>query len=263
MTEGATAVYLYGVIRDGDAVVLDVPPISGEGPVYTIPHRGLAAVVSDVVGEFPLPRYELTRKNVRGHQAVVDRVMQTSDILPTRLGTVLRSPQSVVEDLLEKRWAELGGALERIAGCVELGLKVTWTELQRVFREIVAADRDLRALRDRLAKHPRAVTLEARLELGGRAAQALAAKVEREADELVAALEPQALSVCRNEPISELMVLNVAFLVDRRRIEAFEAAVQDLDRANGERVDFLLAGPLPPYTFVGLNGTADEPRRAR
>ncbi len=262
MTEEAAAVYLYGVIRDGAAVVLDVPPISGEGPVYTIPHRGLAAVVSDVVGESPLPRYELTRKNVRGHQAVVDGVMRTSDILPTRLGTVLPSAQAVVEELLEKRWAELGRLLERVAGRVELGLKVSWTDLQRVFREIVAADRDLRALRDRLAKHPRAVTHEARLELGGRAAQALAAKREGEADELVAALEPQAVSVRRNDPISELMVLNAAFLVDRRRTEAFEAAVEDLDRANGGRLGFLLAGPLPPYNFVGLNGAVDERKQA-
>lgn len=263
MTEGATAVYLYGVIRDGDAVVLDVPPISGEGPVYTIPHRGLAAVVSAVVGEFPLPRYELTRKNVRGHQAVIDGVMQTSDILPTRLGTVLPSAQSVVEELLEKRWAELGQVLERIAGCVEFALKVSWTDLQRVFCELVAADRDLRARRDRLLKHPRAATHDARLELGGRAARALVAKVAGEADELVAALEPQAVSVCQKDPISELMVLNAAFLVDRRRTETFEATVQELDRANGGRLDFLLAGPLPPYNFVGLDGAADERKQAR
>ena len=47
MTERRTASTSTGVIRDGDPVVLDVPAISGEGPVYTIPHRGLAAVVSD------------------------------------------------------------------------------------------------------------------------------------------------------------------------------------------------------------------------
>ena len=80
-----SAVYLYGVVRDGDPLVLDVPPISGAGPVYTLSHRGLAAVLS---GD-PLPSYEVTRKNVRGHQAVIDSVMRTTEILPTRLGTVL------------------------------------------------------------------------------------------------------------------------------------------------------------------------------
>lgn len=248
MTEKPAAVYLYGVIRNGDALVLDVPPINGEGPVRTIPHRGLAAVVSDD----PLPRYELTRKNVRGHQAVVDSVMRTSDILPTRLGTVLPSPRSVVQDVLEKRWAELGRLLEHIAGRVELSVKVSWTDLQCVWRELVAGDRNLRALRDRLARHPTAVTYEARIELGGRAAQLLEAKRAQEADELVSVLELQAVSVCRSDPVSEFMVLNAAFLVERTQIEAFEAAVRDLDRAGGGRLGFGLAGPLPPYNFVGL-----------
>jgi Gas vesicle synthesis protein GvpL/GvpF len=250
MTDGAGGVYLYGVTRAGDALVLDAPPITGEGPVYTIAHRGLAAVVSDGL----LQRYELTRKNVRGHQAVVDSVMRTTDILPTRLGTVLPSVSSVVEDVLEKRWAELRGLLERIGGRVELGLKVSWTDLQRVFREVVAADRDLRALRDRLARRRTGATYEARLDLGDRAAKALEAKRTDEAEELVAALEPRAVSVCRNDLISELMVLNAAFLVERRGTEAFEDTVRDLDHRNGGRLGFMLAGPLPPYNFVGLGG---------
>ncbi len=249
MTEEAARVYLYGVIRDGDAVVFDVPPINGEGPVRTIHHGGLAAVVSDD----PLPRYELTRKNVRGHEAVVDTVMRTSDILPTRLGTVLPSARSVVEDVLEKRQAELGRLLGRIAGRAEFGLKVSWTDLQRALREVVAGNRELRALRDRLSRRPRAVTYEARLELGGRAAQLLSAKREHEADELVAALGKQAVNVCRSDPISELMVLNAAFLVERQSAGAFDASVQDLDRANEGRLGFVLAGPLPPYNFVGID----------
>ncbi|MGD0246456.1 MAG: GvpL/GvpF family gas vesicle protein [Streptosporangiaceae bacterium] len=248
MTEGSARVYLYGVIRDGEPLVLDVPPINGDRPVRTIRHRGLAAVVSDD----PLPRYELIRKNIRGHQAVIDGVMRTNDILPTRLGTVLPSARSVVEDVLEQRWAELGRLLERVRGRVELGLKVSWLDLQRVLGEIVAADRDLRTTRDRLVRHPAWVTHEARLALGGRAAEMLAVKREREADEIVTALEHQAVDVCRNDPISELMVLNAAFLVERRWTEAFETAVEKLDRGCGGRLGFMLAGPLPPYSFVGV-----------
>jgi len=243
-------VYLYGVIGDGDPLVLDVPPISGAGPVYTLSHRGLAAVLSDD----PLPRYEVTRTNVRGHQAVIDSVMRTTEILPTRLGTVLPSPQWVVANFLEERWAELRRLLDHVAGRVELGLKASWTDLQFIFTETVAGDRELRALRDRLTRHPAAATYEARLQLGERAAEALAAKRKQEADDLAGALEPHVIDIRRNDPISELMVLNAAFLVDRPRIEPFEAAVQDLDRVHAGRLGFVLAGPLPPYNFVGLGG---------
>ncbi|HCU91468.1 MAG TPA: hypothetical protein DHU96_01375 [Actinobacteria bacterium] len=249
MAEDQARIYLYGVIRDVGDLVLDVPPISGDGVVYTIAHRGLAAVVSDD----PQPRYEVSRRNVRGHQAVIDGVMRTTDILPTRLGTVLPSARWLVEDFLEPRCDGLGRLLDRVAGRVELGLKVSWTDLQRVMREIVAQDRDLRALRDRLSRRPAAATYEARLDLGERAAKMLEAKRGRDADELVRALAPRAADVHRSDPISELMVLNAAFLVERRRTEAFEAAVQDLDHGSGGRLGFMLAGPLPPYNFVGLN----------
>lgn len=250
MTDRAAAVYLYGVIRDRDELVVDVPSINGEGPVRTIAHRGLAAVVSDN----PLPRYELTRKNIRGHQAVVDSVMRTSDILPTRLGTVLASPESVVEDVLEKRWEELKRLLEHISGRVELNVKVSWTDLQQVLREIVNDHRGLRATRDRLARRPATATYEARLDLGGRTAQLLESRRDQEADELSGALEPLAVRVNRSNSISESMVLNSAFLVERERAAAFETAVSDLDHVGAARYAFVLAGPLPPYNFVGLDG---------
>lgn len=244
-----TAVYVYGVIRDGDPLILDdVPPIGGAGPVYTLSHCGLAAVLS---GD-PLPRYEVTRANVRGHEAVIDSVMRTTEILPTRLGTVLPSPQWVATNFLEKRGDELLRLLDRVAGRVELGLKASWTGLRPVFAEAVAGDRGLRALRDRLARNPAAATYEARLELGGQAARILAAKREQEADELARGLEPYAVDIRRNDPVTELMVLNAAFLIDRLRVEPFEAAVQDLDRAREGWLSFVLAGPLPPYNFVGL-----------
>jgi hypothetical protein len=252
MADDQARVYLYGVIRETGGLVLDVPPISGDGTVYTIAHRGLAAVVSDG----PLPRYEVSRKNVRSHQAVVDGVMRTCDILPTRLGTVLAGPRTVVEDLLDKRWAELDQLLKHVRGRVELGLKVSWTDLQRVFQEVVAGDRGLRALRDRMSRHPESVTYEARIDLGDRAAKVLAAKRAQEADELVAAFEPHVVGVRRNDPISELMVLNAAFLVERGQTEAFEALVGELDRASSGRLGFMLAGPLPPYNFVGLGAGA-------
>ena len=125
----------------------------------------------------------------------------------------------------------------------------------RLRRQTVAADRDLRALRDRLTRHRAAATYKARLDLGERAAKALEAKRKQEAADLADVLEPgTAIDIRRNDPASELMVLNAAFLVDRPRIEAFGAAVQDLDRVHAGRLSFVLAGPLPPYNFVGLGG---------
>ena len=100
-----TAVYLYGVIRDGDPLGSTYRRSVTPARFTRSSHRGLAAVLSNE----PQARYEVSRKNVRGHQAVIDGVMRTTEILPTRLGTVLPSPQWVVENFLEERWSELDG----------------------------------------------------------------------------------------------------------------------------------------------------------
>jgi hypothetical protein len=247
--EDGACVYIYGVIRDDRPLTVSAPPVSGAGVVYRIAHRGLAAVVSDG----SLPRYELTRTNIRGHQAVLDCVMRTADVLPARLGATLPSAEEVVEDLLEERHAELVRLLDYVNGRVELNLKVSWIDLQHAFREVVAEDRGLRALRDRLATHDGAAGYDARIRLGDRAGQALAAKRTREADRLAATLAPYVVKERRNDPMSDLMILNAAFLVDRQRAVAFEEAVTGLDGVNQGRLSFLLAGPLPPYNFVTLH----------
>jgi hypothetical protein len=249
MTDDPERVYIYGVVREGCPRTIDAPPVSGAGQVYTVSHGGLAAVVSDG----GLPRYELTRKNVRTHQAVLDCVMAAADVLPARLGTTLPSAESVIEELLEERQAELMRLLDYVTGRIELGLKVSWRDLQAAFGEVVAEDPGLRALRDRLAARRGAASRTTLVELGDRAAQALAAKRSREADRIVAALTPFTVSARCNEPMSDLMILNGAFLMERRDREAFEDAVDALDRAGQERLACLVAGPLPPYNFVALH----------
>jgi len=253
MSEDAVPRYIYAVTWDDPHPVIDAPPVGGSGVVYTITHRGLAAVVSD--GD--LPRYELTRTNVRGHQAVLDCVLRTADVLPARLGTTLPSTESVLEDLLEHRRDELIRLLTSVTGRVELGLKVSWLDLEHAFREVVAEDASLRLLRDRLAGSG-AGSYETRLQLGDRASQALAAKRTREADRLIAALAPYTAGSRMNTPMSDLMMLNAAFLVDRQQIGTFEEAVARLDAAHRGRLSFRVAGPLPPFNFVTLhiNSTA-------
>jgi len=48
------------------------------------------------------------------------------------------------------------------------------------------------------------------------------------------------------------MLLNAAFLVDKSQEQAFDATVQALREAQGERQIFQYVGPLPPYNFVDI-----------
>ncbi|MBM4371862.1 MAG: GvpL/GvpF family gas vesicle protein, partial [Deltaproteobacteria bacterium] len=60
--------YLYCIVRCGEErAFYEAAPIGGEdGPVYTIPHDGLAAVVSNA----QTGRHDPTRANMLSHQRV-------------------------------------------------------------------------------------------------------------------------------------------------------------------------------------------------
>jgi hypothetical protein len=66
----------------------------------------------------------------------------------------------------------------------------------------------------------------------------------------VRALRPLAVADSPGEPLHEWMVLNTAFLVERERLEEFDAAVERVSRERAERMRFKLLGPLPAHSFV-------------
>ena len=136
---------------------------------------------------------------------------------------------------------------------VELGLKVSWLICSAPCVRSSPKTATCGRCATGWSGIPRGATYEARLELGDRAAQALAAKRDQEADELVAALEHQAVGVRRNDPISELMVLNAAFLVERRGPRRSRPWCEDLDHAMQGAAEFHARRAPAAYNFVGLD----------
>jgi hypothetical protein len=58
------------------------------------------------------------------------------------------------------------------------------------------------------------------------------------------------------EPAHDQMLVNVAFLVDRARVERFDEAAAKLAEELGPDLRFKYVGPLPPFHFVD---TAADP----
>jgi hypothetical protein len=61
-----------------------------------------------------------------------------------------------------------------------------------------------------------------------------------------------------NKNLSDMMLLNAAFLVDKSQEQAFDARVQALGEAQAGRQIFQYVGPLPPYNFVDLRVRWEE-----
>jgi len=52
--------------------------------------------------------------------------------------------------------------------------------------------------------------------------------------------------------IGHKMIMNAAFLVERKREAEFDAVVNKLAKKYGKRLKFKYTGPWPPYNFVNI-----------
>ena len=61
-----------------------------------------------------------------------------------------------------------------------------------------------------------------------------------------------------NDNLSDMMLLNAAFLVDTSQEQAFDAKVHALGEAQAGRQIFQYLGPLPPYNVVDRSSQWEE-----
>jgi hypothetical protein len=231
---GAQPCYVYGVVWGEGSGEFAARGLGGE-QVYVLQYAELAALMSP---SSPAG-YPATRGNVVTHHLVLEEAMRAGAVLPVR------------DQVLRPRLAELQGLLARVAGKVELGLKVYWQE-QVVFQEIVAENQELRALRDSLVGRPAQETKSGRIRLGQMVEADLWAKRERDASQILGVLRPLAHDMVIGKIGAEMMVLDAAFLVSAERQGEFDQAVTKLNQELGRRLAFKYVGPLPPYSFVSI-----------
>ena len=212
--------------------------------VYTIGLGRLSAVVSDS----PLEILDPTRENVLSHQRVNETVMHDHTVLPMSFGTVFKTEEDVVE-FLRSAGETFADVLQKMRDKLEFGLKVVW-DRDAVIREIEEEDEDIRRLKQELASQ-QGSTYFARMQYGRLVDSALQAKSERYVADIFSALRGSSVAARANKPIGDRMILNAAFLVNRRDEAAFDERVKTLG-ARYDKLTIRYTGPWPPYNFVNI-----------
>jgi hypothetical protein len=237
--------YVYCIIRSAEPIAYG--PIGlGSDPadVYTIARGDLAAVVSDA----PLEVLDPTRDNVLAHQRVNETVMKRHTVLPMSFGTVFKTHDDVVE-LLRSASDAFSDVLNKMEAKLEFGLKVVW-DRDAIIREIEQEDEDIRRVKAELQAH-KGSTYFARMQYGRLVDAALQAKSEQYVADTFAALRGASVAARSNKLIGERMILNAAFLVNRRDEREFDRCVKALG-ARYDKLTFKYTGPWPPYNFVNI-----------
>jgi hypothetical protein len=239
--------YLYCFLRKSEPQTFDSKGMGLRGdPVTTIHYRDLSAVIS----ASPLEEYETNRRNMLTHTRVQEEVMQSYSILPVRFNTVAPDVETLYR-LLEQRYDELQHLLDGLMGKIEMGLKALWYE-GIVFDELLAEHTNIRRLRDSLQGRSPDETYYERIRLGEMIEAALGQKRADEENRILAAIRPHVDAIHISPNIGERMIVNAAFLVDRRKEPDLNAVIQALDGEMGKRILFRYIGPVPPYNFVNV-----------
>lgn len=239
----AGAVYVYGVLVAADAQRLPADGIEGSA-VRAVTDGELAALVSDVTGE------SLNAANeVRAHWRVLDAAAKDATVLPVRFGTALGDDNEVRERLLAPNRERLAALLRHLSGRVQLGVKGRYDE-QSLLREIVTTSEPVAALRERIRALPDNAAYYDSIQLGELVAGEVDRRRQHDVRFALDALEPHAVEARAQAPAGDDGAFDLAFLVERDRIDAFSKAVVRLGDAVGERIALRYVGPLPPFSFA-------------
>jgi len=240
------AAYVYGVVRAGAVEKVTTPGVNAAGgAVRLVDHDGLAALVSDVP-DGPLTG---TKDDVLAHSRVLEEAVERVTVLPMRFGVVMPSAEAAEDELLTEHQEDLVAQLDAFEGLVELDLKIVCPEEVQM-RAVVAERPDIAQLSREIRGRPADATYYERIRLGELVAEASAAMRDELAELVVSAIEPLAVRTDVGEPAHEQMLLNVAFLAKRERLEEIDRAVGRLDQELAAGMNLKYVGPLPPYRFV-------------
>jgi hypothetical protein len=236
--EGCGALSLFHPFPDVCAVVSETPEEDFCGPGAEARMRDLAWVG---------PR-------ALRHEAVVERVMRYSPVLPVRFGTLFSSQESLAE-FLALHQKTIAGFLEQVTGQDE------WSVKGLLDRRRAAAN----LLSTSLASGQEQL---ATLSPGKRyfEEQRMRAATERELSlwlketcrQVASSLMSQASNFCEcpvvlheTAEVGVEQVLNWAFLLPRSATRAFRAQISEVNAHHAQHgLAFELSGPWPPYRFV-------------
>jgi hypothetical protein len=230
------AVYVYGVIRGGEAVEITTEGIEGAGRARLLRHDGMAALVADVS-----PDPEVLAEGARH-----------TTVLPMRFGVVFPDERRIVDEFLGPSGGELASLLDRFEGMVEATLRGVFEDEDARLREVVEQEPEIARLRDQVREVPEDAGYYARIRLGELVASALEARRAAEERRILDRLQPLAHAVDRDTELAERVVVKAAFLIERPKLQAFDREVDALARELAGRIRFTYAGPLALHSFVDL-----------
>jgi len=197
-------------------------------------------------------RYLASRKNLLGHEKVLENAMQHGHhtLLPLQFGLTVEDWDRVKADLVEPHAEGLTQLFHRLDGRREVSVKVLWeatTELEMLMQE----NADLRAQRDQL--EGRQLSMDEVIRIGQIIEAALEERKQGVVQQFRDALQPLADDIIENDPMTDAMIFNAAYLIPWNGEADFSQAIETLDHDFEGRLRIRYNNFTAPYNFAQLS----------
>lgn len=240
----ANGLYLYGIFPAPGPKNLHLAGLDKQ-PVYVQDIDGFAFLYS----EAQQGRYLASRKNLLGHEQVLEQAMRHGyrTVLPLQFGLVISDWNAVKEQLTDPKEAELKQLLTKLVGRREVSIKISWEtnqELERLMQE----NAQLRAERDRLdGKH---LTMDEVIHIGQTIEQAMEGRKQNVIEQFRQRLNPLSIECIENEVLTDAMIYNAVYLIDWDIEPQFSEQVEALDHQFENRLRIRYNNFTAPFNFA-------------
>lgn len=240
MSDDSIGIFIYGFIDECECKNLGIKGIRENSYVYTINYKDIAAAVSDE----PLKTYVPYDKDIESFKKVIDSLMNEYTVIPVVFGTIARNENSIYK-LLEENYEVLKALIEKFKGKVEMGLKVFWN--QQGFLDDIETE-EIKKMKEEMMN--KEITYMEKAALGEKVEHVVNLMRDKYKREIFDKLLYISKDAKFNDNSNPKMILNAAFLIDKKDKRYFDELVDKLYIDNSNKMIFKYSGPWPPYNFV-------------
>jgi hypothetical protein len=238
--------YLYGILPEPLPDTLAIVGLDRE-PIHNQTIEGFHFLYS----EAKQTKYLTSRRNLLGHEKVLEEAMTAGfrTLLPLRFGLVVKTWDSVIQDLIAPYQEKLQALFEKLEGRREVSVKVFW-ESKSEIEALLDLNPSLKEMRD--ASLGKALSMEEVINIGQMIESGLKFRKQEVIGAFQTGLNPLAEEVIESDPMTEEMIYNAAYLIPWDREPEFSDAVEAIDKTFGSRLRIRYNNFTAPYTFAQL-----------
>lgn len=242
----ANGLYLYGIFPHPGPTALELQGLDKQ-PVSAHEVDGFVFLYSEAQQE----RYLASRRNLLGHEQVLEHAMERGyrTLLPLQFGLIIDTWESVQKQLLIPRGEGLKQLFTKLDGKREVSIKVLWDESTEL-EALMAEQDDLREQRDRL--EGTTLSMDQVVRIGQSIERAMAARKQSIISDFQTTLNPLAVEVVENDPLTDSMIYNAAYLIEWDTEPLVSEAVEALDERFEGRLKIRYNNFTAPFNFAQL-----------